>query len=79
MIKNGNTNGKKALKELFNISSHQGNANKNCFEITSYKSEKPRSIKTNDNLQCQGCRVKGTRPSCIANGSANLYSHFGVW
>lgn len=45
MIKNGNTNGKKALKELFNISSHQGNANKNCFEITSYKSEKPRSIK----------------------------------
>ena len=32
----GNSNGQETLKEMFNILSHQGNANQNYFEISFY-------------------------------------------
>ena len=35
-LKRGNLNGCETLKEMFNILSHQGNANQNYFEISSH-------------------------------------------
>ena len=35
ILSRGISNGHKALKEMFSILSHQGNANQNAFEIPS--------------------------------------------
>jgi hypothetical protein len=39
ILNRGISNGWEALKEMFNILSHQGNANQNNFEIASYTSQ----------------------------------------
>lgn len=55
---------------MFNILSHQGNANQNCFEISSYTNFN----ETNDGSFWQGYGIG--EHSFIACGSRNLYSHY---
>jgi hypothetical protein len=70
----GLTNGLEALKEMFNILSHQENANQNDSETILQLSEWLRS-KTQLTVHA-GDDVEQGEHFSIAGGSTNLYNHF---
>ena len=49
---------------MFNILSHQGNANQNHFGISSYVSQNVNTHKTNDSSHWRECGVRGTLIHC---------------
>ena len=54
------SNGWDTLKKLFNILSHQGNANQNNWDIIFQPVRMTKIKNTNDSLYWRGCEVKGT-------------------
>jgi hypothetical protein len=64
ILNEGISNGQEAHKEMFNILSHQGNANKMAlrFHLTAVRMAK---IKNSGDIRCwQGCGETGTLLHC---------------
>jgi hypothetical protein len=72
----GISNGHKALKEMFNILSYQGNANQIDFEIP-FKTVKMAKIKKISMTTHAGRDVEYWDHTSIGGGSTNVNSHIG--
>jgi hypothetical protein len=75
VLSRGISNGPEAIKEMFNICSHQENANQNNPEIPPHQSEWLRS-KAQATAHA-GKDVEKTEHSSIADGITNWYNHSG--
>ena len=72
ILKREISNGQEALKEMFNVLSHQGNANHNISEVLLYPSEMVRS--KSQEIAHTGNDIEQGEHSLIASRSANLYN-----
>ena len=75
----GNPNSWETLKEMFNILSHQGNANQNYFEISFYNIlHHSEWLRSTEQMTAHAVEdVEWEEPSSIAGGSTNSHSHYG--
>ena len=63
-FKRGHVDGQQAHKKMFNITSHQGNANRNHNEISPHTCQNSYHQKDTNNQCWPGCGEKGILEPC---------------